>query len=173
MVHTLYLCSICWSHNTHSSLLRATQFFFTWVFVFQLLFFQSDFCAVNSERWDPAGRSGDLKVHRQYHSYSYTVTHFTPLMGFQKFYRSERSALGDFLLLPDTLDKWAESHQKGLLGYQEQANMFLSKRREGSLLSAHLLRPTLPSDPHVLSVYQSSYTWCAASMSCWDLYPQW
>ncbi|XP_056890051.1 coiled-coil domain-containing protein 180 isoform X4 [Takifugu flavidus] len=48
----------------------------------------------------------------------------------QDFYRSERSALGDFLLLPDTLDKWAESHQMGLLGYQEHANMFLSKRRE-------------------------------------------
>lgn len=99
--------------------------------IFQLPLFQSEFYAVNSEQWDPAGRSGDLNVYRQDLSCSYTVTHFNSLMGFQDFYRSERSALGDFLLLPDTLDKWAGSHQKELLGYQEQANMFLSKRREG------------------------------------------
>ncbi|KAF3695241.1 Coiled-coil domain-containing protein 180 [Channa argus] len=46
----------------------------------------------------------------------------------EEFYCSER--LGRFLLVPDTLDQWAESMQQRLLGYQEQARRFLSTSRE-------------------------------------------
>lgn len=49
----------------------------------------------------------------------------------QGFYRSERSALGSFLLLPDTLDQWADSMQQRLLGYQEHTRKFLSTSRDG------------------------------------------
>nr|XP_046242402.1 coiled-coil domain-containing protein 180-like [Scatophagus argus] len=48
----------------------------------------------------------------------------------EDFYRGERSGPGRFLLLPDTLDQWAESMQQRLLGYQEQARTFLSTSRE-------------------------------------------
>ncbi len=49
----------------------------------------------------------------------------------QDFYRSERCGLSRFLLVPDSLDQWAESMQQRLLGYQEQARTFLKTSREG------------------------------------------
>lgn len=48
----------------------------------------------------------------------------------EDFYRSERSNISRLLLLPDSLDQWAETMQQKLLGYQEQTRKFLSMSRE-------------------------------------------
>lgn len=55
----------------------------------------------------------------------------SPSTSFQEFYRSERSALGPFFLLPDSLELWAEEQQRSLLAVQEQTNSFLSRRTDG------------------------------------------
>ncbi|XP_067377136.1 coiled-coil domain-containing protein 180 isoform X1 [Channa argus] len=66
----------------------------------------------------------------------------------EEFYCSER--LGRFLLVPDTLDQWAESMQQRLLGYQEQARRFLSTSREEFWTQLSALDKLLHSLPSVL-----------------------
>lgn len=55
----------------------------------------------------------------------------SPSLCFQDVYWSERPALGAFLLLPDSLELWAEEQQRSLLEVQEQINSFLGRRRDG------------------------------------------
>ncbi|KAK2838233.1 hypothetical protein Q5P01_015445 [Channa striata] len=66
----------------------------------------------------------------------------------EEFYCTER--LGRFLLVPDTLDQWAESMQQRLLGYQEQARRFLSTSREDFRTQLSVLDKVLHSLPSVL-----------------------
>ncbi|KAI3373030.1 hypothetical protein L3Q82_023465 [Scortum barcoo] len=66
----------------------------------------------------------------------------------EDFYRGERC--GRFLLLPDSLDQWAESMQQRLLGHQEQARRFLSASREELLVQLCVLEELLRSLPAVL-----------------------
>ncbi|XP_070821343.1 coiled-coil domain-containing protein 180-like isoform X2 [Chaetodon trifascialis] len=55
-----------------------------------------------------------------------------------------------FLLVPDTLDQWAESTQLRLLGYQEQARLFLSQSREELVRQLSVLEELLHVFPAVL-----------------------
>ncbi|XP_054466409.1 coiled-coil domain-containing protein 180 [Anoplopoma fimbria] len=68
----------------------------------------------------------------------------------EDFYRSERYGLSRFLLVPDSLDQWAESMQQRLLGYQEQTRKFLSTSREELETQLSLLENLLHSLPAVL-----------------------
>ncbi|XP_044051690.1 coiled-coil domain-containing protein 180 isoform X2 [Siniperca chuatsi] len=68
----------------------------------------------------------------------------------EDFYRSERCGLSRFLLLPDSLDQWADSMQQRLLGYQEQARKFLSTSREELVNHLSVLEELLHSLPAVL-----------------------
>ncbi|XP_051250618.1 coiled-coil domain-containing protein 180 isoform X2 [Dicentrarchus labrax] len=68
----------------------------------------------------------------------------------EDFYRSERAGLSRFLLVPDSLDQWAESMQQRLLGYQEQARKFLSMSREELGKQLSVLEELLRSLPAVL-----------------------
>ncbi|XP_039979107.1 coiled-coil domain-containing protein 180 [Xiphias gladius] len=66
----------------------------------------------------------------------------------EDFYRSER--LGRFQLVPGTLNRWAESMQQRLLGYQEQARRFLSTSREDLVNQLSVLEDLLHALPSVL-----------------------
>ncbi|TMS01612.1 Coiled-coil domain-containing protein 180, partial [Larimichthys crocea] len=68
----------------------------------------------------------------------------------EDFYRSERGAVSRLLLLPDSLDKWAESMQQKLLGYQEQARKFLSTSREELVNQLSMLDELLRLLPAVM-----------------------
>ncbi|KAK9523115.1 hypothetical protein VZT92_019535 [Zoarces viviparus] len=62
----------------------------------------------------------------------------------------QRSGLSKFLLLPDSLDQWAESMQQRLLGYQEQTRTFLCTSREELETQRSLSESLLLSLPEVL-----------------------
>ncbi|KAM7415456.1 hypothetical protein PAMA_017796 [Pampus argenteus] len=68
----------------------------------------------------------------------------------EEFYQSERCVLSRFHLVPDCLDKWAESMQQRLLGYQEQSRKFLSTNREELVDQLCVLEEMLCSLPSVL-----------------------
>ncbi|XP_056275076.1 coiled-coil domain-containing protein 180-like isoform X2 [Pseudoliparis swirei] len=68
----------------------------------------------------------------------------------QDFYRSDHFHLRRFLLVPDSLDQWAESMQQKLLGYQEQMRTFLNTSREELETQLSLLADLLLSVPVVL-----------------------
>ncbi|KAM6943925.1 coiled-coil domain-containing protein 180 [Lycodopsis pacificus] len=62
----------------------------------------------------------------------------------------QRCGLSKFLLLPDSLDQWAESMQQRLLGYQEQTRTFLCTSREELATQRSLSESLLLSLPEVL-----------------------
>ncbi|XP_045890722.1 coiled-coil domain-containing protein 180 [Micropterus dolomieu] len=66
----------------------------------------------------------------------------------EDFYQSERCA--QFLLVPDSLDQWADRMQQRLLGYQEQARRFLSTSREELVTHLSVLEELLRALPAVL-----------------------
>ncbi|XP_070761112.1 coiled-coil domain-containing protein 180 [Enoplosus armatus] len=68
----------------------------------------------------------------------------------EDFYRSEPRGLSRFLLVPDSLDQWADSMQQRLLGYREQAWRFLSTSREELVNHLSVLEELLHSLPSVL-----------------------
>ncbi|TNN65229.1 Coiled-coil domain-containing protein 180 [Liparis tanakae] len=68
----------------------------------------------------------------------------------EDFYRSDHFGLCRFLLVPDSLDQWAESMQLKLLGYQEQIRTFLNTSREELETQLSLLADLLLSVPVVL-----------------------
>ncbi|XP_022622288.1 coiled-coil domain-containing protein 180 [Seriola dumerili] len=88
------------------------------------------------------------------HSFSSTVnsvlwkTNDVLLLAAEDFYR--RECLGRFQLLPDSLDQWADSMQRRLLGYQEQARRLLSTSREDLVDQLSVLDGLLHSFPAVL-----------------------
>uniref|UniRef100_UPI0037E93FDA coiled-coil domain-containing protein 180 n=1 Tax=Semicossyphus pulcher TaxID=241346 RepID=UPI0037E93FDA len=66
----------------------------------------------------------------------------------EDFYRSKRGST--FLLVPDSLDQWAESTQQRLLGYHEQARKFLSTSKEELVNQLSVLEELLHLLPAVL-----------------------
>ncbi|XP_075881587.1 coiled-coil domain-containing protein 180 [Nelusetta ayraudi] len=52
------------------------------------------------------------------------------LMDGEEFYRARKSSVSKLLLLPETLELWAASMQQRLLGYQTEAQTFLSMCRQ-------------------------------------------
>ncbi|XP_073322889.1 coiled-coil domain-containing protein 180 [Pagrus major] len=90
------------------------------------------------------------------HSFSSTVNSVlwrandVLLLVAEDFYRTERSGLSRFLVLPDSLNQWAESMQQRLLGYQEQARKFLSTNREELVKQLSVLEELLHLLPGVL-----------------------
>lgn len=68
----------------------------------------------------------------------------------EDFYHSERCGLSRLLLLPDSLDQWAESTLQRLLGYQEQARKLLSTSREELVKQVSLLEELLHLLPSAL-----------------------
>ncbi|XP_068457838.1 coiled-coil domain-containing protein 180 isoform X2 [Clinocottus analis] len=68
----------------------------------------------------------------------------------EDFYRSDRCGLSTSLLVPDSLDQWAESMQQRLLGYQEQIRKFLNTSREELHTQLSLLGTVLLSLPEAL-----------------------
>ncbi|XP_068559608.1 coiled-coil domain-containing protein 180 [Cebidichthys violaceus] len=71
----------------------------------------------------------------------------------------QRCGLCRFLLLPDSLDQWAESMQQRLLGYQEQTRKFLCTSREELETQLSLLESLLPSLPEVLISNHEQRQW--------------
>ncbi|XP_041643155.1 coiled-coil domain-containing protein 180 isoform X2 [Cheilinus undulatus] len=66
----------------------------------------------------------------------------------EDFYQSKRAS--SCLLVPDSLDKWAESMQQRLLGYQEQARKLLSTSRQELMNQFSVLEELLYLLPKVL-----------------------
>ncbi|XP_024131730.1 coiled-coil domain-containing protein 180 isoform X2 [Oryzias melastigma] len=75
-------------------------------------------------------------------------TNDTLLQSAEDFYISKSGS--SVLLLPDSLDKWAENMMRLLLEYQKQANRFLSKSREELVKQLFVLKELLSSLPAVM-----------------------
>ncbi|KAK5871781.1 hypothetical protein PBY51_004642 [Eleginops maclovinus] len=70
------------------------------------------------------------------------------LQAAEDFYQSQR--LSRFLLVPESLDQWAESMQQRLLGYHEQSRRFLRASRKEVVSQLSVLEELLPSLASVL-----------------------
>lgn len=74
------------------------------------------------------------------------------LFGAEDFYR-KAPFIGRFLLVPDSLEQWAEGMQQRLLGYQEQANSFLSTSKNEFVKHFSSLKEVCHLIPEVLLRY--------------------